>query len=72
MGCYIFGIRVVVPLGSVRVSLLSFCCVFLVTFLAWLWYLLSNLMVPFFVWSELWHLGLLLLFQTQIILIWWE
>jgi len=25
-----FGIRAVIPLGSVGVSLLSFCCVFLV------------------------------------------
>jgi len=31
-----FGIRAVIPLGSVGVSLLSFCCVFLVTCLAWL------------------------------------
>jgi len=36
MGCYNFGIRVVVPLGFVGVSLLSFCCVFLLTYLAWL------------------------------------
>jgi len=30
MGCYIFGIKAVVPLGFVGVSLPSFCCVFLV------------------------------------------
>jgi len=29
-----FGIRAVVPLGSVGVSLLGFCCVFLVVSLA--------------------------------------
>jgi len=34
--CYIFCIRAVVPLGSIGVSLLSFCCVFHVTCLAWL------------------------------------
>ena len=32
MGCYIFGIRAVVPLGSVGVSLPSFCCVSLIVF----------------------------------------
>jgi len=34
MGCYIFGIRVVVPLGFVGVSSPSLCCVFLMVF----WY----------------------------------
>jgi len=34
MGCYIFGIRAVVPLGSVGVSLSSFCFVFLIV----IWY----------------------------------
>jgi len=34
MGCYIFGIRAVVPLGSVGLSLPSFCCVFLIV----IWY----------------------------------
>ena len=33
-GCYNFGIRAVISLGSVGVSLLSFCCVFLIACLA--------------------------------------
>jgi len=37
MGCYIFGIRAVVPLGSVGV--------FLIVFLVQLWYLLARLMI---------------------------
>jgi len=45
MGCYIFGIRAVVPLGSVGVSLPCFCCVFL-NVVSWLWYLLERLMIP--------------------------